>query len=67
MILDHAYINYKTTIIILAAVYIYSKNPRSVTAFDLFTFFLAYLIQSEANWNLSSTSDWLMSTRENVN
>ena len=39
----------------------YSKETKSVTAFDLFTFFHADLIQSEASWKLSSTSDWLMS------
>ena len=33
-----------------------------MTAFNLFTFFRAYLIQSEASWKLSSTSDWLMLT-----
>ena len=45
------------------AVYgLYSKKPKSVTAFDLFTFFRTDLIQSEASWKLSSTSDWLMST-----
>ena len=36
------------------------QAPKSVTAFDLFTFFRADLIQSEASWKLSSTSDWLM-------
>ena len=40
---------------------IYGKEPNSVTAFDLFTFFRTDLIQSEASWKLSSTSDWLMS------
>ena len=40
----------------------YSKGPKRVTAFDLFIFFRADLIQSEASWKLSSTSDWLMST-----
>ena len=39
----------------------YSKEPKSVTAFELLTFFRADLIQSEASWKLSSTSDWLMS------
>ena len=39
----------------------YSKEPKSETAFDLFTFFCADLIQSEASWKLFSTSDWLMS------
>ena len=37
------------------------QEAKSVTAFDLFTFFRADLIQSEASWKLSSTSDWLMS------
>ena len=44
----------------------YSKEPKSVTAFDLFTFFRADLIQSEASWKLSSTSDWLMSAWKKV-
>ena len=39
----------------------FSKEPRSVTAFDLLTFFHTDLIQSEANWKLSLTSDWLIS------
>ena len=39
----------------------YSKEPKRVTAFDLFTFFRADFIQSEGSWKLSSTSDWLMS------
>ena len=43
-----------------------SKKPKSVTAFDLFTFFRPDLIQSEASWKLSSTSDWLMSAWKNV-
>ena len=34
--------------------------------FDLFTFFRADLIQSEASWKLSSTSDWLISAWKNV-
>ena len=34
---------------------------------NLFTFFRADLIQSEASWKLSSTSDWLMSAWKNVN
>ena len=37
----------------------YSKECTSVAAFDLFTFFRT-VIQSEASWKLSSTSDWLM-------
>ena len=39
----------------------YSKEPKSVTAFDLFTFFRTDSIQSEASLKLSSSSDWLMS------
>ena len=39
----------------------YSKESKRVTAFDLVTFFRKDLIQSEAGWKLSSTSDWLMS------
>ena len=37
------------------------QGAQSVTAFDLFTFFRKDLIQSEASWKLSTTSDWLMS------
>ena len=44
----------------------YSKEPKSVTAFDLFIFFRTDLIQSEASWKLSSTSDWSMSAWKNV-
>ena len=44
----------------------YSKEPKSVTAFGIFTFFRAALIQSETSWKLSSTSDWLMSAWKNV-
>ena len=44
----------------------YSKEPKSVTTFDLFTLFCADFIQSEASWKLSSTSDWLMSAWKNV-
>ena len=40
---------------------LYSKEPKSVTAFDLFTFFRTDLIKLEACWKLSSTSDWLVS------
>ena len=39
---------------------VYSKE-KSVTTLHLFTLFHTDLIQSEANWKLSSTSDWLMS------
>ena len=44
----------------------YSKEPKSVNAFGLFTFFRTDLIQSEASWKPSSTSDWLMSAWKNV-
>ena len=40
--------------------YCYSKEPNNVTAFNLFTFFRADLIQLKVSWKLSSTSDWLM-------
>ena len=43
------------------------QGAQSVTAFDLFTFFHADLIQSEASWKLCSTSDWLISAWKNVN
>ena len=44
-----------------------SKEPKSVNAFDfIFTFFRTDLIQSEASWKPSSTSDWLMSAWKNV-
>ena len=39
---------------------VYSKEPKSVTAFNLFTFFRTDLIQSEGSWKLSSSSDCLM-------
>ena len=46
---------------------IYSKEPKSgFTAFNLFTFFHTDLIQSEASWKLSLTSDWLMSAWKNA-
>ena len=38
-------------------VFLLQQEARSVTAFNLFTFFLTDLIQSEASWELSSTSD----------
>ena len=44
----------------------YSKEPKSVTVFYLFTFFRTDFIQSEASWKLSSTTDWLMSAWKNV-
>ena len=45
---------------------VYSKEPKRVTAFDLFTFFRTDFIQSEASWKLSSTSDWLIPAWKNV-
>ena len=36
----------------------YSKEPKNLTAFDLFTLLHADLIQLEASWKLSSTSDF---------
>ena len=41
--------------------YFYSKEPKNFAAFYLFIFFRTDLIQSEASWKLSSTSDWFMS------
>ena len=38
-----------------------ARSTKVLPAFDLFTFFCANLIQSEASSKLSSTSDWLMS------
>ena len=45
----------------------YSKGPKSVTAFNLFPFSRADLIQSEASWKLSSTFDWLLYAWKNAN
>ena len=36
-----------------------------MTAFNLFTFFCANLIQSDINWKLSSMSDQIMSAQKN--
>ncbi len=48
--------------------YFYSKAPKSVTTFNLFTFFRADLIQSEVNnCKLSRAFDWIKSARKNVN
>ncbi len=46
---------------------IYSKAPRCVTTFNLFTFLRADLIQSKAVDSLQLTSDWIKSARKNVN
>ena len=54
-------------VVVVVVVVVYSKEPKSVTASDLFTFFGTDLIQSEASWKLSSTSDWLTSSWKNVN
>ena len=45
----------------------YSKEPKSVTAFNLFTLIRVDLIQSEASWKLSSTFEWLLYARKNAN
>ena len=37
----------------------FRQRAQNCDRFDLFTFFRADLIQSEASWKLSSTSDWL--------
>ena len=52
----------KKKTITTAAANLYSKKPRSVTAFNLFTFLRADFVQSESSWKLSSTFDWLLST-----
>ena len=39
----------------------YSKEPKSKTTFNQFTFFHAVFIQLEVNWKLSSASDWIKS------
>lgn len=44
----------------------YSKEPKSVIAFNIFTFFRAALIQSEVDWMLSPASDWIITARKNV-
>ena len=51
--------------LVVSHAYCYSKEPKSLTACNLFTFFRADLIQSEASWKLSSTSDWLISVKKN--
>ena len=43
------------------------QRAQKCDHFNLFTFFHIDLIQSEASWKLSSTSDWLMSAWKNVN
>ena len=54
-------------VVVVVVVVVYGKEPKSVTAFDVFTFFRTDLIQSEASWKLSSTSHWLTSAPKNVN
>ncbi len=46
---------------------LYSKAPKSVTTFTLFTFFRADSIQLEVNCKLSTAFDWIKSARKNVN
>ena len=55
---DFTWWNRNVLIIYLASGY--RKEPDSVTVLNLFTFFRADLIQPQASWKLSSTSDWLM-------
>ena len=43
---------YKKHVVVIAVVNFYSKEPESVTTFDLFIFFCTDLIQSEASWKL---------------
>ena len=45
---------------------LYSKKAQKCDRFNLFTFFCADLIQSEASSKLTSTSDWLLSAWKNV-
>ena len=59
-------VDLQNVVVFLNVFNFYSKEPKSVTAFDLFTFFCTDLIQSEASWKLSLTPDWLMSTWKNV-
>ena len=53
----------RTRILSSWSITIYSKEAKSVIAFDLFPFFRTDLIQSEASCKPSSTSDWLMSAK----
>ena len=45
----------------------YSKEPKSVTAFDLFTFFHADINQSELDESFQLASDWIESLRKSGN
>ena len=47
--------------------FLHTARRQKSDRFNLFTFFRADLIQSEASWKLSSTSDWLMTAWKNVN
>ena len=46
---------------------VYSEEPKSVTAFDLFTFFHADINQSEVEDSFQLDSDWIKSAWKNVN
>ena len=46
---------------------VYSEGPKSVTAFNLFTFFHADINQSEVEDSFQLASDWIKSAWKNVN
>ena len=46
---------------------VYSKEPKSVTAFNEFTFFHADIDQSEVEDSFQLASDWIKFARKNVN
>ena len=46
---------------------LHSKEPKSVIAFDLFTFFYADINQSDVEESFQLDSDWIKSARKNVN
>ena len=50
-----------TRITRLEASRLLQQEAQKCDRLNLFTFFHAYLIQSEARWTLSSTSYWLIS------
>ena len=45
----------------------YSKEPKIVTAFNLFTFFHADINQSEVEDSFQLASDWIKSAWKKVN
>ena len=46
---------------IQSCINVYSEEPKSVTAFDLFTFFHADINQSEVEDSFQLDSDWIKS------